>query len=173
MATILSLNQQVAVPFGTFHHCLQTQEFSPLEPGVKETKYYKRGIGFLESFTVQGPSELLQLVRITSDDERSAQGAPSALSTHSPGASPAGFTIPLTGEESRAQPISTAGASHGATATGPGSDSSAHNSVVPVHAPDFGVQVLDRASLSTLNRQVSDDLFAAGLPFDDLSSTAI
>src|SRR5262249_40908562 len=40
MATVLALNKTVKVPFGTFRDCLETKEFTPLEPGQFEDKYY-------------------------------------------------------------------------------------------------------------------------------------
>ncbi len=40
MAEVLSLNEKVDVPYGSFENCLQTKNFSPLEPDVMEYKYY-------------------------------------------------------------------------------------------------------------------------------------
>jgi hypothetical protein len=65
MATVLSLNAQFTTPQRTFTNCLQTAEFSPLEPGFLEYKYYAPGVGFLGSVTVQGGSETLELVGVT------------------------------------------------------------------------------------------------------------
>jgi len=42
---ILSLDEHVEVPFGTFEGCLQTEDTTPLEPGVLEHKYYCRDVG--------------------------------------------------------------------------------------------------------------------------------
>ena len=44
-ARILSVDEQVAVPFGSFDRAVQTEETTPLEPGVVELKYYARGVG--------------------------------------------------------------------------------------------------------------------------------
>jgi hypothetical protein len=44
-AKVLSSNEQVTVPFGSFENCVQTEETTPLEPGVRELKYYARGVG--------------------------------------------------------------------------------------------------------------------------------
>jgi hypothetical protein len=33
------------VPYGSFDHVLQTKEWTPLQPGFSEKKYYVRGVG--------------------------------------------------------------------------------------------------------------------------------
>jgi len=40
MAKVLSVNETVTIPLGTFSKCLKTENWTPLEPGVKELKYY-------------------------------------------------------------------------------------------------------------------------------------
>jgi hypothetical protein len=60
-ARVLGYVSSVTVPGGTFRHVLETQEFSPLEPGVVERKYYAAGIGFLRSVTTHGPTEFFDL----------------------------------------------------------------------------------------------------------------
>lgn len=47
MAEVVSLGESVTVPFGRFYNCLQTREFTPLEPGVNEYKYYAPGVGLV------------------------------------------------------------------------------------------------------------------------------
>ena len=44
-AGVLSLDQSVTVPAGTFDHCLETYEITGLEPGALEHKYYSAGVG--------------------------------------------------------------------------------------------------------------------------------
>lgn len=46
-ATVLSLTATAVVPAGTFTDCLKTADFTPLEPGVVEYKYYARGVGLV------------------------------------------------------------------------------------------------------------------------------
>ena len=67
MATVLALNKTVKVPFGNFNGCLQTKEFTPLEPDQFEHKYYAAGIGFIRSVLVKGGKEELQLVDIVQE----------------------------------------------------------------------------------------------------------
>jgi hypothetical protein len=44
-AGVLSLDQTVSVPAGTYHHCWQTEEITGLEPGALEQKFYAPGVG--------------------------------------------------------------------------------------------------------------------------------
>jgi hypothetical protein len=64
MGRVLSLTAAVAVPFGTFDHCLETEDWSPLEPGVLEHKYYARGVGCVLQETVKGGNERMELVKV-------------------------------------------------------------------------------------------------------------
>jgi hypothetical protein len=48
MAKVLSLNESVTVPYGSFDHVLETKEWTPLEPGLVEHKYYASGVGFVD-----------------------------------------------------------------------------------------------------------------------------
>ena len=64
MATVLALNKTVNVPFGSFKGCLETEEFTPLEPGAIEHKFYARGVGFVQSVALKGGRERLELVTI-------------------------------------------------------------------------------------------------------------
>jgi hypothetical protein len=47
VATILSLDETVTVPAGTFTHCLKTRDWTPMEPDAIEIKYYAPGIGMV------------------------------------------------------------------------------------------------------------------------------
>lgn len=44
-AETLSLTESVTVPFGTFNHCLKSQETTPLEPDLLEDKFFAPGVG--------------------------------------------------------------------------------------------------------------------------------
>ena len=45
MARVLSVNASVTVTYGSFDNVLETKEWTPLEPGFYEKKYYARGVG--------------------------------------------------------------------------------------------------------------------------------
>jgi hypothetical protein len=59
---VLSLNAKVKVPYVSSTRALKTKEWTPLEPGVVDTKYYVRGIGTVMEKNVKGGSELSRLV---------------------------------------------------------------------------------------------------------------
>jgi hypothetical protein len=46
-AEVVSLSESVETPAGKFKDCLKVEETTPLEPGVKEYKYYAPGVGLL------------------------------------------------------------------------------------------------------------------------------
>jgi hypothetical protein len=62
---LVDLGQHVSVPFGTFFHGVLTLEWTRLEPGVIDRKYYVRGIGVVREIAAQGPLEVANLVRFT------------------------------------------------------------------------------------------------------------
>jgi hypothetical protein len=66
-ATVLSTTASVSVPLGTWlGNVLLTKEFSQLEPGQVEHKWYVSGIGNVRATQVRGkPSEYLNLTGIT------------------------------------------------------------------------------------------------------------
>jgi hypothetical protein len=47
-AEIVSTNESMPTPAGTFESCLKTEETTPLEPEEKEYKYYASGIGLIK-----------------------------------------------------------------------------------------------------------------------------
>jgi hypothetical protein len=60
---VLSRRASVAVPYGTFtRRALMTAEWTPLEPGVRDRKWYVRGIGEVKEATVKGGDERAELV---------------------------------------------------------------------------------------------------------------
>lgn len=63
-AEVVSLDNTITVPFGTFNNCLKTLETNPLEPGFEEFKYYAPGIGFILAEEV-GEDAFEELVDIT------------------------------------------------------------------------------------------------------------
>jgi hypothetical protein len=59
---VLSLNLPVNVPFGASKNGLLTKEWTPLEPGVIDHKYYLRGVGTVLEQTVKGGNERNALI---------------------------------------------------------------------------------------------------------------
>ena len=64
-AEVVSLREQVQVPFGHFRRgtVLMTRELNPLEPKVLEYKFYARGIGPVLAIGVSGTADREELVR--------------------------------------------------------------------------------------------------------------
>jgi len=67
MAKVVSLTESSAVPYGAFDNLLMTEEWTPLEPGLVEQKYYAAGVGLVLEVLVQGGSGRVELVAITTD----------------------------------------------------------------------------------------------------------
>jgi hypothetical protein len=61
---ITSLDATVTVPYATFEHAMRTKEWTPLEPGVRDAKFYVKGIGEVLEKAVTGPKEVFKLVQI-------------------------------------------------------------------------------------------------------------
>jgi hypothetical protein len=61
-AEILSLDEQVEVPFGHFTGVLMTKDLVPPEPRVLEHKFYARGVGPVLTLDISGASGREELV---------------------------------------------------------------------------------------------------------------
>jgi hypothetical protein len=62
---VLSLRASVDVPYTSSTRAVLTKEWTPLEPGVVDHKFYVRGIGTVLEQTVKGGSERAALVSFT------------------------------------------------------------------------------------------------------------
>lgn len=60
---VLSLHSAVRVPYSSSKDALKTREWTPLEPGVIDFKYYVRGVGTVKEQSADG-SELGRLVSV-------------------------------------------------------------------------------------------------------------
>lgn len=65
MARVVSLKKTVSVPAGTYHGCLQTAEWTPLEPGAREFKFYAPGVGLVLEVAPRGGRERVELVSVS------------------------------------------------------------------------------------------------------------
>jgi hypothetical protein len=60
---VVSLRATVSAPYGTFRaRALMTEEWTPLEPGVRDGKWYVRGIGVVREAEIKGGDERAELV---------------------------------------------------------------------------------------------------------------
>lgn len=64
MAQVLSLTESATVPYGSYTDLVMTKDWSALETGNVEHKYYARGIGFILTQAVGGNGGQLSLVAI-------------------------------------------------------------------------------------------------------------
>lgn len=62
-AQILSIDEQVEVPFGHFREVLMTKDFTPLQPKVLEYKFYAKNVGPVMAISVSGGGGIEELVR--------------------------------------------------------------------------------------------------------------
>lgn len=62
--SIADPNASVKTPFVSSNGALKTEEFSLLEPGVLDNKYYVRNVGLVREQTIQGGSDILELVSV-------------------------------------------------------------------------------------------------------------
>jgi hypothetical protein len=63
---VLRRGVSAAVPLKTFRSAMLTKEWTRLEPGVLDHKYYARGIGTVLEQTVRGGDERNELVSFSS-----------------------------------------------------------------------------------------------------------
>lgn len=64
MAQVLGYEESFCVRYGCFEDVLVTKEWSPLDRGVVENKYYAEGVGFIFAVKVKGGEEQTELVRV-------------------------------------------------------------------------------------------------------------
>jgi hypothetical protein len=64
-AEILSLDEHVEVPAGTYDGVLQTKDYTPLDPDVVEHKFYASGVGPVQVIAVSGGSSREALLSFT------------------------------------------------------------------------------------------------------------
>ena len=65
MAQVASVNKSLCVAYGCFDDLLVTKEFTPLEKGVTEHKFYARGVGNIFEDVVKGGDEHSELVSVS------------------------------------------------------------------------------------------------------------
>ena len=63
-ARVLALDAGAKVPYGRFDGCLQTENFTPLEPDALENKFYAPGVGLVLEIDVAGDGTRNELVRV-------------------------------------------------------------------------------------------------------------
>ena len=64
MAKVLRLSTRVTVPYGEFEGCLETMDFTPLDPGAREHKVYCFGTGLVLELSPRDGRRRVELVDI-------------------------------------------------------------------------------------------------------------
>ena len=64
MGQVLSVNESVTVPFGSFDQVVKTFDFSKLETNAKEHKFYAAGIGLIKEMDLNSNEEVV-LIKMT------------------------------------------------------------------------------------------------------------
>jgi hypothetical protein len=64
MGKVLRLNAKVSIDYGDYEDCLKTKEWTPLEPGAIEHKYYAPGIGLVYIEELKEKTVKVELVDI-------------------------------------------------------------------------------------------------------------
>lgn len=75
MVEVLALGESVSTPSGNFTGCLKTRDWTPLEPGVEENKYYCPQVGFAVLEVGLEDGERAELVEFSRDAEPSPSAA--------------------------------------------------------------------------------------------------
>jgi len=61
---ITNMDASVSVPYRAFDHAMRTREWTPLEPGTRDAKFYVKGLGEVSEEAVLGPTEVFRLVQV-------------------------------------------------------------------------------------------------------------
>ena len=61
MAEVTAVTGKLTVPQGTYSDILVTEEWTPLEPAVRERKTYGRDVGLIEARAIRSGSQVVQL----------------------------------------------------------------------------------------------------------------
>jgi hypothetical protein len=64
VGAVVALNQSVSVPYGSFTGCLQTADYTPLEPDTLEHKFYAPGLGLVLEVDLEDGTRV-ELVSVT------------------------------------------------------------------------------------------------------------
>ncbi|MFX0196156.1 MAG: hypothetical protein ACFFCW_08540 [Candidatus Hodarchaeota archaeon] len=64
MGKVMKLNASVSIEYGDFDECLKTKEWTPLEPGEVEHKYYAPGLGLVFIEELKGKTVNFELIAV-------------------------------------------------------------------------------------------------------------
>ena len=64
MARVVSRDETLTVPAGTYEHCLKTREWTPIEPGNRSYKFYAPGVGLVLEIATRNGGERVELTHV-------------------------------------------------------------------------------------------------------------
>jgi hypothetical protein len=64
VARVKSLDESATVRYGSFDQVLMTEDWTPLEPKLRENKFYAPGVGVVFERLIKGGEEVLRLVEV-------------------------------------------------------------------------------------------------------------
>lgn len=70
MGQVLSVNQTVKAPYGSFNDCIKTKDWSAIESGSVEHKYYSKAVGNVVLETENGDRKRVALVSVTTTEKK-------------------------------------------------------------------------------------------------------
>ena len=73
MADVLALDETITVPYGTFSGCLKTRDYTPLEPGADEHKYYCPQVGNVALEVMVEDNQRVELIQVTTVTQASVK----------------------------------------------------------------------------------------------------
>ena len=56
---VLSIDEKVAVPFGSFENVVKTYDFSAIDPDLQEHKFYAKGVGLIKEINIKTGEEVV------------------------------------------------------------------------------------------------------------------
>ena len=68
-AQVLSVDESIKVPFGLFKNCLKTKDWSAIETGSIEHKYYSKEVGNVVLETEDGDKKRVELIDVATTTE--------------------------------------------------------------------------------------------------------
>ena len=64
LGEVMQTGTTVSVKAGDYEDVLVTEDTTPLEPNIREHKYYAAGVGLVKEETVAGGNERYELIRV-------------------------------------------------------------------------------------------------------------
>ena len=67
MGEVTGFSDAASVTYGSYDGLLVTREWTPLEPGIEENKYYASGVGLVLEEAIKGETARIELVAVTTE----------------------------------------------------------------------------------------------------------